>query len=167
MAQCETDHECSDGKCGGCLSCQLAQAQHTNTELYGRLGELERFRKENDILRGIASKIMPCHYCGVDSIAKCPHGFPGCSLADDMSCAEDCMAQEIIKLRKEIMQAHQERVITEKTDLDGKIERLTAFTSQETFKLIPVEEQERMTRQLGIMRQYSGVLAERIAAFPT
>lgn len=100
MNQC--DHQCSDGKCGGCLSCQLAQAQHTNTELHNRLGELERLRKENDILRGIATKIMPCHYCGVDHIAKCPHGFPGCSLADDLSCAEDCMAQEIIKLRKEI-----------------------------------------------------------------
>ena len=63
--------------------------------------ELERLRKENDILRGIAAKVMPCHYCGVDNIGKCPHGFPGCSLMDDVMAAEDCMAKEIVALRTE------------------------------------------------------------------
>jgi len=45
---------------------------------------LHRLKKENTILRGIAATVMPCHYCGVDDIIRCPHGFPGCSLADDL-----------------------------------------------------------------------------------
>lgn len=46
-------------------------------------------RKENDILRGIAAKVMPCHYCRATELARCPHGFPGCALADDMMVADD------------------------------------------------------------------------------
>lgn len=49
----------------------------------------EQLERENDILRGIATKVMPCHYCGVDSIAQCPLGFPGCALADDISVCEE------------------------------------------------------------------------------
>lgn len=54
--------------------------------LKDRITELE---KENTILRGMCAKIMPCHYCGVDEIAKCLSGFPGCSLADDLLFAQD------------------------------------------------------------------------------
>jgi hypothetical protein len=49
--------------------------------------ELERLRKENDILRGlIADSNMECIYCGLPKaeMAKCPSGFPGCGRADDM-----------------------------------------------------------------------------------
>jgi hypothetical protein len=52
------------------------------------LSELRSARAENAVLRGIAGKIMPCHYCGAGDIAKCPHGFPGCALADDMWAAQ-------------------------------------------------------------------------------
>lgn len=55
----------------------------------------EQFRKENDILRGIASKVMPCHYCGVKNIAECPHGFPGCALIDDVMAGEDTHVKEL------------------------------------------------------------------------
>lgn len=45
---------------------------------------------ENATLRGLVAKVvMPCHYCGVDNMAKCPSGFPGCALADDLLCGED------------------------------------------------------------------------------
>lgn len=64
------------------------------------------------------------------------------------------------------MQAHQERVVTEKAELDGKIERLKTFTASEMFQTLHPEERGRMVRQLEIMQQYSSVLAERIAAFP-
>lgn len=51
-----------------------------------RLATLEA---ENDMLRGIVAKIMPCHYCGVEEIAKCPSGFPGCALGDDLFVASE------------------------------------------------------------------------------
>lgn len=59
--------------------------------------ELDSTHKENDILRGIAATIMPCHYCGVNEIAKCPRGFPGCGLADDLFCAEEALVHEYRK----------------------------------------------------------------------
>jgi hypothetical protein len=61
--------------------------------------ENKRLHDENDILRGIAAKVMPCHYCGVDSIGKCPHGFPGCLLADDIAMCDDRMAKELVGVR--------------------------------------------------------------------
>lgn len=53
-----------------------------------------RLMKENNKLRSIAANLFAkhggeCHYCGVDSIEKCPHGFPGCSIADDINCGEE------------------------------------------------------------------------------
>lgn len=50
--------------------------------------EVEQLRKENTILRGMVAKLMPCHYCGAAEILKCPYGFPGCSLADDLITAQ-------------------------------------------------------------------------------
>ncbi len=64
--------------------------------------ELERLRAENAFLRGIASKVMPCHYCGAKTISECPHGFPGCALADDIFCAEESASMELRKLREKI-----------------------------------------------------------------
>jgi hypothetical protein len=62
--------------------------------------EIARLTRENDCLRAIAAKIMPCHYCGVDEVAKCPRGFPGCALMDDYQGGEDMMVTEIQRLRK-------------------------------------------------------------------
>jgi len=56
----------------------------------GRAEERARVASELDVLRGLAAKVMPCHYCGVEEIAKCPHGFPGCALADDLMAADEC-----------------------------------------------------------------------------
>jgi hypothetical protein len=61
--------------------------------------------------------------------------------------------------------AHQERVIAERADLEGNIERLQAFTGTETFKALDLAEMNRLDRQLNLQRQLSAVLAERIAAF--
>jgi hypothetical protein len=67
--------------------------------------ELAALRAENDTLRGIAAKIMPCHYCGVDEIAKCPHGFPGCALADDALNADEGAGPIIRRLRADLKEA--------------------------------------------------------------
>ncbi len=63
------------------------------------------------------------------------------------------------------MQPHQERVVTEKSELDEKREKLTAFIGGEIFQSLDNAEQARLARQAEIMTQYSGVLGERIAAF--
>lgn len=60
---------------------------------------------------------------------------------------------------------HQMRVIAERLDLEGNIDRLHAFTGSETFRLLDLAEQHRLVRQLNLQRQLSSVLAERIAAF--
>lgn len=46
---------------------------------------------ENTVMRGILANSpgIPCVYCGVDNISKCPRGFPGCAQADDMMIAWD------------------------------------------------------------------------------
>ena len=63
------------------------------------------------------------------------------------------------------MEPHQKRVVAEKADLEGKIERLTNFLGTERFASLDADEQDRMRRQLGHMSAYSAVLGERIAAF--
>jgi hypothetical protein len=63
------------------------------------------------------------------------------------------------------MEAYQQRVVDEKAALDDKILRLEPFSASHQFNSLPAAEQERMTRQLGLMNAYSAVLGERIAAF--
>lgn len=64
--------------------------------------------KENDTLRAIAGKVMPCMYCGVDSIIKCPYGFPGCSLADDVEAYEHTASACIRDLKARIKELEPE-----------------------------------------------------------
>ncbi len=63
------------------------------------------------------------------------------------------------------MQPHQERVVTEKKELDQKIDKLDTFRAGQIFAGLPEDEQNRLNAQLSFMRSYSGVLADRIAAF--
>jgi hypothetical protein len=67
------------------------------------------------------------------------------------------------------MQPHQQLVVDEKTALDEKLAKLTAFvtTLNPVFAKLPTLEQERLIQQRELMRQYSALLGERIAAFPT
>lgn len=51
--------------------------------------ERDALRTENSVLRGLLARLAlklgePCHYCGLSEIARCPSGFPGCALADDL-----------------------------------------------------------------------------------
>ena len=63
------------------------------------------------------------------------------------------------------LQPHQQRVVEEKADMDGRIERLHTFTGSDLFRTLDLAEQHRLVRQLNLQRQLSAVLAERIAAF--
>jgi hypothetical protein len=60
---------------------------------------------------------------------------------------------------------HQQRVITERADLDARRERLARFIGSATFDGLDPAERGRLTRQASIMADYSAVLDERIAAF--
>lgn len=62
-------------------------------------------------------------------------------------------------------QPHQQRVVDEKSELDGKLEKLQLFFSSVTFIGLSGAEQSRLQAQAGVMRAYSFILGERIAAF--
>lgn len=63
------------------------------------------------------------------------------------------------------MAPHQERVATEKAELDEKLEKLTAFGRTEIYAGLDAAEKDRLYRQAHAMTLYSVVLGERIAAF--
>ncbi|CAI9896039.1 crAss001_48 related protein [Pseudomonas aeruginosa] len=60
---------------------------------------------------------------------------------------------------------HQQRIVGEKVQLDDKVDKLSRFLGGEFFRSLESGEQERLTAQLGAMREYQQILAERIAAF--
>ncbi len=62
--------------------------------------------------------------------------------------------------------AYQQRVIEELDDLGERVIKLRAFHGGPQYNVLPIAEQFRLTRQLALMIALSGILAERIAAFP-
>jgi hypothetical protein len=63
------------------------------------------------------------------------------------------------------MEDYQQRVIDEKTELDGKLQRLIKFLDTEKFAKLDEDERARLTKQAKIMQRYFDVLIERIAHF--
>lgn len=65
------------------------------------------------------------------------------------------------------MEAYQQRVVDEKTELDNRIRRLIDFLSTpRIFAQVDPVEQERLKLQLTHMTVYAAVLGARIANFP-
>lgn len=62
---------------------------------------------------------------------------------------------------------HQQRVVQEKKELDEKLSKLSAFIDSPNFTITVNDENEiaRLVCQEEIMKDYSEILAERIAAF--
>ncbi|MBB2928375.1 crAss001_48 related protein [Paraburkholderia silvatlantica] len=60
---------------------------------------------------------------------------------------------------------HQQRVIDEKTELDEKLTKLSAFVGTPIFSGLAEEERERLAAQARAMGEYSRILGDRIAAF--
>ena len=60
---------------------------------------------------------------------------------------------------------HQQRVVDEKTELDGKMEKLEAFLGTPLFKSLPAGEQHLLEEQYVAMDRYSDLLGLRIKAF--
>jgi hypothetical protein len=67
--------------------------------------------------------------------------------------------------RKSELTTYQKRVVEEKLDLDVRLFRLSSFLPTELFYETSEAEQMRLQRQEMLMRLYSQVLGERIAAF--
>jgi len=63
------------------------------------------------------------------------------------------------------MLTHQKRVVTEKAELDEKLEKLNVFKQGQLYASLSDAERERLIRQSLYMAGYSTVLGERIAAF--
>ena len=64
------------------------------------------------------------------------------------------------------MTGHQQRVLDEYRELDGRLSRLFGFIiHNDTFKTLPVEEQELLRKQSEAMVEYKSVLKARITAF--
>lgn len=60
---------------------------------------------------------------------------------------------------------HQQRVLDERADLVGRLDKLTLFFDTPTFTSLDAAEQSRLHYQAVAMKEYAAVLAERIAAF--
>jgi hypothetical protein len=63
------------------------------------------------------------------------------------------------------LQPHQQRVIDEKSELDERLAKLVIFMGTELCLSLPFAERGRLKRQASAMKDYTEVLAERIAAF--
>lgn len=63
------------------------------------------------------------------------------------------------------MEAYQQRVVDEKSELDTKITALETFIESDKFEDIDGDEQDRLIEQLDLMQQYSTILADRIENF--
>lgn len=59
----------------------------------------------------------------------------------------------------------QMRMIADREDLAGKVEKLQAFTGTDTMRALDQAERVRIMRQIDAMKLYEQVLGERIAAF--
>ena len=62
---------------------------------------------------------------------------------------------------------HEQRVVVEKTELDGNIFRLLAFIEGHVFQSLPLQDQSNLKIQASIMFAYSAILEQRIANFAT
>lgn len=60
---------------------------------------------------------------------------------------------------------HQVRVVEEKKELDKKIDKLTVFLFAPTFNALDESEKARLRLQHSVMKLYSEILGQRIAAF--
>lgn len=63
------------------------------------------------------------------------------------------------------MQPHEQRVVDEQSELEGKLYKLSEFTKTSTFELLATEEKTLLRMQLEVMRTYSSILGLRIARF--
>jgi len=64
-----------------------------------------------------------------------------------------------------MLEPHQQRVVTEKEELDEKISKLSAFLETDMFSKLKHKDAELLSKQIIIMSKYSTILKERIDEF--
>lgn len=64
------------------------------------------------------------------------------------------------------MQAHQQRVVAEKKELDERLTKLNAFVGGDAFCNLSMDEEWLLREQRAEMEAYSRILERRIAMFP-
>lgn len=60
---------------------------------------------------------------------------------------------------------HQQRVVDERIETSGRLERLVAFIGTDMFAGLDVAEKSRMRRQAAVMTELVEILGARVAAF--
>lgn len=55
------------------------------------------------------------------------------------------------------------RLITEQSELADKIEKLSSFVGGSNFKSIDPKQQDLLSKQLPVMKEYESILSERIS----
>ena len=63
------------------------------------------------------------------------------------------------------MEDYQKRVVTEKKELDGRINKLNAFLGGNIFNKLSTEERKLLNLQCKVMGEYSTILNDRIVTF--
>lgn len=63
------------------------------------------------------------------------------------------------------LQPHQQRVVTEKAELDEKLGKLGTFLNSDKFHNLNIVERGQLHRQYQAMSEYSKILGERISFF--
>ncbi|MDE2106855.1 MAG: hypothetical protein KGL39_57095 [Patescibacteria group bacterium] len=67
-----------------------ADIRQVCAELAAATERAQKAEAENSCLHTVVAKAnIPCVYCGLDNMALCKSGFPGCAKADDIICGED------------------------------------------------------------------------------
>lgn len=66
-----------------------------------------------------------------------------------------------------MLKPYQQRVVTEKAELNERLAKLLAFFQTENFAVLSEAERSRLRNQARFMDGYAAVLEERIAAFDT
>lgn len=75
------------------------------------------------------------------------------------------MLEHVLGVSDSLTPPYQQRVIAEKTELDGKLAALLTFFQEPIYEALPEAERSRLRNQARFMDGYAAVLGERIAAF--
>jgi len=137
-----------------------APPQHTPTEVPVSIEEIDN---SPPIDMDLPVK-EPCPKCGQQMKVGDYVCWGYCYACTKSQPEEDDMDSPETTTQRELL-PHELRVVAEKHDLDGRLQKLEAFIEGPTFEMLDAEEQERMSRQAHLMTQLSQVLGERIAAF--
>jgi hypothetical protein len=101
---------------------------------------------------------------GVDGAVSTWAPSVGDALAEDWYATEESPVVRVTEPRISLP-PHQQRVIDERADLVGKLDKLTLFLETDPFSGLDPAERQRLRDQHEAMTEYASVLEDRIVAF--